>query len=183
VPVVLSGLPAVANAGTALAFDVHSSPGASVVVRLTFPDGDVVNSTAAAGSDGVAHISSPLKSSRITRHSRTVTVSVSALGTTASGSFTIGFGKIDVSIEPRIVSRGATTVIWVHSARVQKVKIKVTPKLTKADVKTATTGKNGWAKVYYVVSKARALTTTLTVHARTVGGNVAGSTSQTFTIQ
>jgi hypothetical protein len=44
-------------------------------------------------------------------------------------------------------------------------------------------GKSGWAKVYYVVSKARASTSVLKVHAHITAGGGSGKTSQTITVQ
>jgi hypothetical protein len=177
VPLGIAGLAATVKGGQTVNFDLHAAPGGVAAVHVTYPDGEALDSTVPVGTDGLAHVSFHLPDSRITRESRRASVTIHEGTQTTTAEFTIGYGPLDLSVEPRVVSRGATTVIWVHAKRNRTVKLAVTPRLSKSDSRVVKIGKSGWAKVYYVVSKARTSTSVLKVHAHITAGGGSGKTS------
>jgi hypothetical protein len=71
-------------------------------------------------------------------------------GAPASGValYSIGYGKIDASVLPRIVARGDSTAVWIHSAR--RVRVGFTyafaGQTTSGEVQ-GVTGKDGWVSL------------------------------------
>jgi hypothetical protein len=98
---------------------ITTLPGASISVLVTFPNGDTKTHTATANSAGTASWSYKQPGSRITHGSRTGTVTVEASNATdtkrSTKRYTIGFARLDVSVQPRKAKRGNGVGIWVHT--------------------------------------------------------------------
>lgn len=118
-PLHINGIRGTVAPGTQQEIQASTSSGTSLSFRVTFPNGDVMEAQRSADSTGVASFSFVQPASKITHLNRRaeVLVQTTASGTVESqtGAYTIGFGKIDVSAQPRRVSPGGRVSIWVHT--------------------------------------------------------------------
>lgn len=130
------------------------TPNTSLTFTVTFPNGDKQTATKKTNGSGVATYSFKESASKIRHNSRSARVTAAASGGTPSisSSFTINFGKIDVSVEPRSQKRGKGLDIWVHTSKNTKVDISVSY-ANGTDKLTGKTGSNGWADRKYTVWK------------------------------
>jgi hypothetical protein len=121
-------------------------------IRVTFPDGEVLKSQANADASGRAQVSFLQAGSTLTRHSRTAQVEISAI--TASGTatttvhYTIGYGKVDVVVQPRALSRGGTGAVLVHTRAHKSVIVTLHFAGGKMTTLHGVTGTLGWTKLH-----------------------------------
>lgn len=131
-------------------------PATEVQLRVAYPNGDIMQIQTQADSTGAARFSYAQPSSKLTRTSRTALVAITS--TTTSGTatntlkYTIGYGKIDLVANPRIVRSGGHGAIFVHTKAGQSVTVRFKPAGGKARTKQGNTGVHGWLKVRYSLS-------------------------------
>lgn len=123
---------------------------ASVALAIKFPNGNVKRASGTAGANGQYKFTYVQPGSRITHSSRKTSVTATAtMGTetaSATKTYTIGFAPLDVSAEPRSVSRGKAVTIWVHTAA--NTRFAVVLRYSSAFASgggIGRTGGNGWA--------------------------------------
>jgi hypothetical protein len=153
VPALVSLLKSV-NPGTTQHISVADiMPSSTVQIRVTFPDGEVMGAHAISDSTGHAQFSFLQPGSKLTRHSRTAQVEVIAM--TASGTatttvhYTIGFGKVDVVVQPRTLARGGQGAIMVHSRSGKQVTVTLRAASGKTTRLVGRTGILGWVKLHF----------------------------------
>jgi hypothetical protein len=183
VPLSIAGIKQKVSPGTQQAFDIHGPANVPVQVQVDFPDGQSLIRSAIIGSDGAAAVHFMQPASRITHENRAATVFVAVGDRVVRASYTIGYGPIDVSVEPRIVTRGATALIWTHARPRTHVRLSIAPNATPADRKLLRAGKHGWAKWYYRVQKSRTPDSVLKIHAQITSGSHHPKTSTTLTVR
>lgn len=187
VPLAIIGIQPSVQGGKDQAFDVHGPAGKALQVRVRYPNGDVRNQTVQLGSGGTAHVQFKQPTSTITRKNRTAVVRLSGPagtgGSQLTASYTVGFGKIDVSAQPRSVARGGTIVLWVHAHAHKAVTVKVEPVHRALDTMKVVTGKQGWARVRYTIGHGRKHGAVLTVAAQVTSGRKHPYTATTITVR
>jgi hypothetical protein len=134
---------------------VTTMPGATVAIQLKYPNGDNRTHSTIAGTGGAVSWKYTQPGSRITHTSRTATVTVKAtLGTQSQSSvkkYTIGFAKLDVSVQPRKVKRGHAIAIWVHTTSNTPIRTVLRYPKKYAVTLTGETGTSGWLSQRYTV--------------------------------
>ncbi|GAC1630744.1 MAG: hypothetical protein NVS4B2_14130 [Chloroflexota bacterium] len=98
------------------------------VVR--YPNGDRRSATVLSDSAGVATYRYKQPGNRIARFNRTARVTVSSLVAgepvqTATRSYLLAFGRIDVAAEPRRVDRHGSLRLWIHTAGAGRMAISI----------------------------------------------------------
>jgi hypothetical protein len=128
---------------------------------VTFPNGDLLGQRDTAGVEGTAQFSFTQPGSKITRDSNIAAVSVapqtavvgrampSARPGSASAQYAIGFGKIDVSVQPRQVGSGQKVAIFVHTQ--PHMKVAATIRAPALKTLRGKTGAQGWCRLTYRV--------------------------------
>jgi hypothetical protein len=161
------------------------SPATPVRLRVTFPNGQIVQSQVTADAAGTARFQFVQAGSKVTRHSRKAVVeitSITASGTaTATQTYTIQYGKIDVVANPRTLPAGGTGAILVHTKVHKAVTVAIKPAGGRATKLHGTTGKLGWVKLSYRVTPSVRHGQRLVIHAtvRLNGKNVQATTTVT----
>ena len=127
-------------------------PSTALQIRVTFPNGGTVVGHANADSAGHAQFSFLQAGSTLTRHSRIAQVEITA--TTASGTatttihYTIGFGKVDVVVQPRALPRGGAGAILVHTLAHKRVVVTLHFAGGGTTTLHGVTGTLGWVKLH-----------------------------------
>lgn len=136
---------------------VTTLPNIPVTITVKFPDGDGKSHDGTTDTAGKLTWSYIQPGSRITHTSRTGRVSVRvSSGAQVKGStkpYTIGFARLDISMQPRSVKRGHALTFWLHTSGKTSVELvltyphKVTQKLFIYNRNNA----NRWSSTRYVV--------------------------------
>jgi hypothetical protein len=183
IPLTITGLQIVVKPGNEQSFDVHSAAMAPVQIRVDFPNGTVLLQSATSNSQGLTHVAFKQPASKITRQSRMAAVTVSGAGLTpATANYKIGFGLIDVSVQPSSVARGKSFTVWVHAAARSAVRVELRPLRSGSDTATTHTGPQGWAHVHCRLEKTRKPGASLLVLATLTGARKNASTSTRLTV-
>lgn len=130
---------------------VNAMPGSADSLSVQFPNGDRLQMSGSVDASGAATISFTQAASKITRRDQTADLKVMGMG--VSGPFVlhaayhIGFGAIDVSVQPRILSAGHVMTAWIHAGRYANVAVLI--KLPHARIVRlhGRTGAQGWLVV------------------------------------
>jgi hypothetical protein len=154
----LISLASAVKPGTAQHISIGNlSPSTPVRLRVTFPNGEIMQSQTTADAAGIARFQFVQAGSTLTRHSRKAVVeitSTTASGTaTATQTYTIQYGKVDVVANPRTPRAGGTSVVLVHSKAHKAVTVAIKLAGGKATKLHGTTGKLGWLKLSYKVAR------------------------------
>lgn len=156
VPLQVAGIHSRVAGGSQQDIDVHTAASAGVDLTVTYPNGDVLQSSRSADGAGNASFSYRQPRSTITRHQQTAQVRVEAhVGTavaTASATYIVGFSKLDVSTTPRRAAPRQMVTVWVHTRARTAVKGTASVPGVKARALHGKTGKHGWAHIHYRVS-------------------------------
>ena len=162
VSLVIASVKGSVKPGSKQSVKVTYLPHTRVHFVVSYPNGDTQTHNATTGSNGAATYSYTQGASKITHSNRTATITVSAGSAQSATQYTIGFGRIDVSVEPRTGSRSSNVSIWVHTSK--NTSVDLTVKYKNGTKTTGTkTGSSGWAdKVYTVWSKAKVGKATVT---------------------
>jgi hypothetical protein len=149
-------------------------------VQIAFPNGSVLKQSTAADSQGLAHVDFKQAASLITHENRTAQVTVSeaqdVAGMPATETYTIGFARIDVAVEPAAVGRGERFTVWVHTAARSTVLVELRPSRSRSDSAAARTGPKGWAHLRFRVEESRKPGASLVVRATLTGSAHPAST-------
>lgn len=168
---------------------VTSSANTTVHIRINFPNGDHQSHTVTTGASGTASYSFTQGDSKIKHNNRKATVIATAgTGTaqaTASTTYSIGYGVIDVSAEPRSVAAGHTITIYVHAKKGSRVLALLVGTTSRSVLLHGKTGSNGWASMKYKVQKSLVTPKKRTVRvvARFASGKPHNATQTTFTVK
>jgi hypothetical protein len=130
----------------------HVDPGSTVRATVSYPDGFTQQLSATAASNGSAQIAFLQPAGVFTRHRHTA--EVMAEGSSPAGpyhlsrQYTIAFGAIDLTVQPRRPTAGRFITAWVHTAK--RAAVTFTIRVTRhTSVFHARTGAQGWAGVRY----------------------------------
>lgn len=137
---------------------VRTAPGATLYLEIGYPNGDVKQVDDTVNAAGRFTYSYVQPGSRITRTGRTATVTVDvSLGSSIKHSvkrYTIGFARLDVSVQPRRQSRGSAVNTWVHSYPRTRFTVRVQyPRSVVYVSPTQTTGSDGWAYLRLLIPR------------------------------
>jgi hypothetical protein len=168
---------------------VHTNPGRNVTLNVAFPNGAPVNLIALANTSGVATFTFTQPANAVRHRSRTAHVTaqwadaVPGKSAALEATYTIGYGKIDLSSSKITPNRTQMVTIWIHTHARATVKGTILPPGGKATTFTVRTGKKGWAHYRYHLTRLLSAGQTLSVRGtvrlkghiyRTALGAVAG---------
>jgi hypothetical protein len=181
-------LKSVVKPGSRQVISVKTGPNLAVRIRVDFPNGNHQVGNKMAGPNGTARYTYIQRPSEIRHDSRKARVTITAPGESsesATSSYRIGFGPIDVSAEPRIVHAGATVNIWVHASPFATVSIRLWDGGTSLADLRAHAGARGWAHRRYAISRNGPLTAghTIRVRARSQEATRTLVTSSSFQVE
>lgn len=129
----------------------HTHAGASVLLRLTYPNGDAHSAKLSVHADGSFSWTFVVPRSEIThtRFMATVAATARRHGATVERSlgFRLQFGPIDVSAQPRTVKPGWTISLWVHTAPRSRIYVYLLYPDHSYGKREARTGPGGWDDV------------------------------------
>jgi hypothetical protein len=132
---------------------VTSDPNTVVHLRVNYPNGDHQSHSVTTDASGKASYSYKQGSSKMTHSKFTVTVTAKAGSGTAANSasttYKLKFGTIDVSAEPRSLAVGKTVDIFVHAASGSQVQVFLLPPGGKLVRLHGRTGPKGLASIKY----------------------------------
>jgi hypothetical protein len=162
-------------------------PSTALQIRVTFPNGETVVAHANADSAGHAQFSFLQAGSTLTRHSRIAQVEITA--TTSSGTatttmhFTVGFGKVDVVVQPRALPPGGAGAILVHTRAHKSVTVTLHFASGKKTTLRGLTGSHGWVKLRFNLPRSAKRGRSVTVRAvvRLHGKSVRASSALSIT--
>jgi hypothetical protein len=190
-PLTLQLQPEVA-AGKKQMVSISGPASAQIHMRVEYPNGDHQSAAVQTDADGHATYSYTQGASKIT-HKKFVATVTAKTGTgadreSATATYRIGFGVIDVSAEPRTVRAGQTVDFFVHARTGSHVAISiVSPNgRTLPRVFTGTTGPKGFASIKLRLPPAAGKQFAgrkIKVIARFASGKPSASTSTTFTVK
>jgi hypothetical protein len=162
----------------------HFMAGATVHFTVAFPNGDRKLHTSTAGGQGNATYSFSQHSSEITRENDVATVTVDAqVGEQTAETqqrYHIGFGKIDVSAEPRRQAAGRKITIYVHTHA--RTGVELTVATSHPIHLSSVTGTHGWTHFSYRLSHKLRTGRKVVVRASFHSGQRTYSTETTFAI-
>jgi len=125
----------------------HYAANTPVHFRVVFPNGDVRQTQRSTDASGNASFVFRQHASKISRESRMASVQVS----TSDGAvapvtlqYRIGWGPIDLAVEPRAQHPGHTVVIWVHSRTGTTIALRIQVHGRKTIRYDLVTSKGGW---------------------------------------
>jgi hypothetical protein len=126
-----------------------TQPGRSVSFQVTYANGDTQRAQTIADAQGIATYSYAQRSSTITRRNTKATVRVTAGSAAAAGSYTVAYGPIDISVEPRRQHPGGAVIVWVHSLARTAVSVAVSSSRRRDHVFSGVTDAVGWIHTTY----------------------------------
>ncbi len=184
-PLSVSAKPSV-KPGQSQVVSVHATPNTVVHIRVTYPNGDHQSAPKTTDAAGAATYSFTQGASKITHtHSSAtikVTVGSGAGATSTQTTYKIGFGKIDLSLEPRTVARGSAGNIYIHQNPGTRVVASILYPSGRVVQRFGRPGAHGWAHIKYVVpASAVRAGQKVTVLAKVYRGTA--STRSTFTVR
>jgi outer membrane protein assembly factor BamB len=169
--------------GAAQKITIHTVASSAVHIVVTFPNGTHQTATKQSDATGTAVYNFHQKGSEITHSRSTASVVVTVGSASNTFKYTIGYGTIDVSAEPRTVTAGKGMSIYIHEKPKTRVLAVIKYSNGRVDQKTGTPGPKGWAHVKYTVPKNVPKGKTVTVTARLLHGSSKVSASTTFTVR
>jgi outer membrane protein assembly factor BamB len=145
------------NAGQKQTIQITSAANTQVKLRVEYPNGDHQSKSVTTNGSGSATYQYTQAASKITHRNFTATV-IARVGSgatqnTVTKTYTIGFGKIDVSVEPRSQSIGKQIDIFIHAKAGTKVAAYILPPHGKLITKTGHTGAKGFASIKFTLPK------------------------------
>lgn len=126
----------------------HYAANSPLHFRVVFPNGDVRQTQKSTDATGSAIFVFKQHASKISRESSMATVQVSTpdgAGVPITLHYRIGWGPIDLAVEPRVQRPGHTVVIWVHSRVGAAIAVTIQDQGKKTAHLDAITAKDGWA--------------------------------------
>lgn len=133
---------------------VTTNHGLSVTVAIVFPNGDRLTHSGKANAKGKLAWTFTQAGSEITHASRNAqvhaTVRSGSKSRSASKSYTIAFGRVDVSVEPRTQSRGHSVGVWVHGPAFMRLGAQIALKGRSSTFK-GKSGSAGWVLFSYQI--------------------------------
>lgn len=126
----------------------HYAPNTPLHFRVVFPNGDVRQTQKLSDATGSAIFVFKQHASKISRESNIAAVQVSTpagAGVPVTLHYRIGWGPIDLAVEPRVQRPGHTVVIWVHSRAGAAITVTIQVHGKKTVHLDAITAKDGWA--------------------------------------
>jgi len=126
----------------------HYAANTPLHFRVVFPNGDVRQTQKLTDGTGSAVFAFKQHASKISRESSMATVQVSTpdgTGVPVTLHYRIGWGPIDLAVEPRVQRPGHTVVIWVHSRAGTAIMVTIQVHGKKTAHLDAITAKDGWA--------------------------------------
>jgi hypothetical protein len=155
--------------GSRQVISIKSSPNLAVHIRVDFPNGNHQVGNKKAGPNGIARYGYIQRPSEIRHDSQIARVTITLpdrSGVSATRSYRIGFGPIDVSAEPRIVHAGEAVDLWVHAPRFAAVSIQLWDGGKSLADLHAHAGARGWAHRRYAIARNGPLTAGQTIRVR-----------------
>jgi outer membrane protein assembly factor BamB len=132
-----------------------SSPGIVIHIRVDYPNGDHQSHSVTTNSSGKATYSYKQGASKIKHNKFTATITATAgsgaAQTTQKATYTIGYGRLDVSLEPRSVAPKKVVNIYIHSTVGKKVAAFLLFPNGRFVTIPGTAGPKGWAHIKYKV--------------------------------
>lgn len=166
---------------------IMTLPGATASATVQFPNGDKKTTSGPADAAGKVTWAYTQPGSTIKHNNHTASVSVQVSQATGSpvsgtGSYTIGYGKVDVSVEPRTPKRGHGTNVWLHSSKNTAAAYDLALKGGLHLKASGKTGSNGWTK-FPVLIPSNAGKGSATAHGYAVVKGKTVSTKEKFTVK
>ncbi len=130
---------------------ITSAPNTVIHIRVDYGNGDHQSHTVTTSATGVATYRYKQSASKITRTQQTATITVTA-GSGGSQAkqtkqYTVKFGAIDVSAEPRTVTMGQVVSIYVHAKKRTSVVAYVTLRTGHSATLHGKTGAKGFVRL------------------------------------
>jgi outer membrane protein assembly factor BamB len=136
---------------------VSSAPNTAVKLRIDYPNGDHQSHKVTTDGSGNATYDFVQGASKTTHSHFVATVTAKAgagsAQNTVQKTYTIGFGKIDTSAEPRSLSAGQTVDIFVHAKQGTKVLVDLLFPNGTSTEKSGKTGPKGFASIKFKIPK------------------------------
>jgi outer membrane protein assembly factor BamB len=133
--------------------NVTSAPSTDVHIRVVYPNGDHQSHKVTTDASGKATYSYTQGSSKMTHNKFTTTIRATAgtgaAANTATATYKLVFGQIDVSAEPRKLAAGKTVDVFVHAATGSRVQVYLIPPSGKLVSRSGHTGPKGLASIKY----------------------------------
>lgn len=174
VPPSISLAHATVKPGAPQVVTVRTNPGRNVTLQVRFPHGAPLNLIAPTDASGTATFTFTQPANSVGHTSRTAHVqaqwSSTATGKspTLAATYTIGYGKIDLSSSKIMANRTQIVTVWVHTHAGSTVKGAVQPPGGKATRFTVRTGKKGWASYKYQLKKLLVAGQTVSIRASVI---------------
>jgi outer membrane protein assembly factor BamB len=175
-------------AGKTQVVNFVTTAGVQISVRVNYPNGDHQSKKVKANARGHATYSYTQGASKI-KHKSSIATIIATVGTgatltTKQVTYTIGFGKLDISVDPRTVAAKKVVNIYIHSKVGKRVAAYLLFPSGRFVTLPGTAGSKGWAHIKYTVpTKAtKGSKHKVTVQARPFN-NPKISTKTTFTIK
>lgn len=185
--VTIVSLKATVKPGQKQVVSLSAAPNTEVRIRVTYPNGDHQSGKVTTSAQGTATYSYKQAASKIKHNDRTATVTATVgTGATAvkvSKTYTIAFGKIDVSAEPRTVKVGQTVDIFVHAKAGSRVAVIMVSPSGASVSRTGRTGPKGFASIKYKIPRGFASSGQKVKVTARLAQNQHVSTSTTFTVK
>ncbi len=136
---------------------VKSTPNTVVHIRVQYPNGDHQSHQVTTNASGSATYTYTQGASKVTHKAFVATVTAKvgsgATANTQTATYSIAFGKIDLSIEPRAQAVGKVIDIFVHAAKGSRVEVFILPPNGHVIKKTGHTGPKGFASIKVKIPK------------------------------
>lgn len=132
---------------------ITSTANTVVAIRVNYPNGDHQSHSVTTSALGTAVYSYVQGSSKVTYHGHTATVIATTGTQTATATYSIPFGRIDVSLQPRSLKAGHVVDIVIHTNRYTRVVAYLLFPRSHLVTKYGRTGKKGFASIKYKVPK------------------------------
>jgi hypothetical protein len=152
---------------------VRADPGVKVSLNAVFPNGPKISAAGDADSSGTATVTFTQPANAVTRKSQTAKVGVRLTSPTSGQStalspvsYTIGYGKIDISASRISAHRSQVVTIWIHSHARTTVSGQVRLPGAAARKFTVKTNTKGWAAYKYHLTRSLAAGQTVSITGR-----------------
>jgi hypothetical protein len=142
---------------------VRTDSGRPVDLSVSFPYGPGITATTRADTSGTASFSFTQPANSISRSSRKARVKVGMSGQSLDATYTIGYGKIDISTTRISPNRAQTVTVWVHTRAHMAVSGQIRLPGAKANKFTARSGGKGWAHYPYHLTRSLASGQTVSI--------------------
>jgi outer membrane protein assembly factor BamB len=132
-----------------------TTKGLQISIRVNYPNGDHQSKKVTADASGHATYSYTQGASKV-KHTSSIATVVATVGTgatltTKQATYKIGFGKVDVSAEPRTIAAKKVVNIYIHSKVGKRVAAYLSFPSGKVVTLPGSAGPKGWAHIKYKV--------------------------------